>query len=398
METVKLIIIFSVILAALLVLKRPVWQAALAAVLAAVVLYGISPARLLEAAKATITGKSTLEVIGVVYLVSFMQNAMQKRGMLNQAEEALLMLFNNRRFNIISMPIFLGLLPAPNTAEIAGPIVDSAAGDSLTVSEKAYLTSFYRHIPESILPFYPGMILAMGVMNIPAGAYIVRFFPLVVVAVMIPYLLTVRKVPADAGAHSMNKGRELKRFIQAFWPMPVLISVILIFDVSTCLACLGMCIVLSAVYKMSWQEVRQTAASAFRPKMLADLAAILFFKDVINQTDAISAISAQLLTSTLPMDFIFAGLIFALGVLGLGNAVVTTLFPMAFAAVPGAGMPLFILLMAFQYAASQLSMTHICLHITCDVFKINFLQLFKETLPASLLFCLASSAYYLIIR
>lgn len=77
---------------------------------------------------------------------------LEKRGSLNLDQESLNHLFNNRRVTASLAPLFLGLLPSASIVVICGQIVDRTVGNDLTTEEKAFITTFYRHIPESFLP------------------------------------------------------------------------------------------------------------------------------------------------------------------------------------------------------------------------------------------------------
>lgn len=71
---------------------------------------------------------------------------------------------------------------------------------------------------------------------------------------------------------------------------------------------------------------------------------------------------------------------------------------MAFAAVPGAGMPLMVFLMSCTYTAMQISPTHLCLTLACEHFKTDFGALVKRTLPIIGIFYIILTGYYLLLN
>ena len=71
--------------------------------------------------------------------------------------------------------------------------------------------------------------------------------------------------------------------------------------------------------------------------------------------------------------------------------------PLAFATVPGAGVPLLVYLMATGYAAMQISPTHMCLAIVTEYFGVSMGALVRKTLPVIAVFCLMLTGYYLLL-
>ena len=78
-------------------------------------------------------------------------------------------------------------------------------------------------------------------------------------------------------------------------------------------------------------------------------------------------------------------------------AVIAVLFPIAFSTIPGAGIPLLVLLMSFSHCAAQISPTHICLEIAVNYFKSDFRTIIAKTLPVTLFYCVTATLYYLLL-
>ena len=71
--------------------------------------------------------------------------------------------------------------------------------------------------------------------------------------------------------------------------------------------------------------------------------------------------------------------------------------PLAMAAIPGAGMPLVVLLSTCAYLAMQISPTHICLDIIVEHFHITMGGLIRRTLPVISILLVISIGYYLLL-
>ncbi len=99
----------------------------------------------------------------------------------------------------------------------------------------------------------------------------------------------------------------------------------------------------------------------------------------------------------LPTYLVFAVLFFVATVISGATGAIAMGTPLAFAAIPGGGMPLMVYLMCVCHAASQVSPTHVCLVVAADYFHITFGELVRKTLPVSLLFCVLMTIYYNIL-
>ena len=62
--------------------------------------------------------------------------------------------------------------------------------------------------------------------------------------------------------------------------------------------------------------------------------------------------------------------------------------------MPEGGVPLVVLLMCIGHAVSQVSPTHVCLVVASEYFHVSLGELIRQTIPATLLFCLLMLGYY----
>ena len=147
----KLVVVFAIVMG-IVAMKKPMSFAVVVGSLVTWLLYRL-PAK--EVAVLTInalTSLSTLQLVLVMYLITFLQRMMEKRGAIEKARVSLSRLFNNRWVNCVAAPIFIGLLPSPNAAFIAGDMVKASAGEYLNDEQQAVTTTFFRHISEAFPP------------------------------------------------------------------------------------------------------------------------------------------------------------------------------------------------------------------------------------------------------
>ena len=84
------------------------------------ILYQMGFVHSFEVAWRGVWNADTISVIVITYLITFLQRMMEQKGDLLLAQRSLSGIFNSRRVNASVAPIFIGLLPSPAAAFIAG--------------------------------------------------------------------------------------------------------------------------------------------------------------------------------------------------------------------------------------------------------------------------------------
>lgn len=409
MELVKLLVVFGVMLVLLLGFKRPIWMAALVANILALFVYAIPPMESLGIIKESFSSTAMIEMLLVLYLVSLLQELMENKGAIGAAEEAMLRLFNNRRVNIMISPVLMGMLPAPNAVLLASPIVDAAGGDAINPVEKAYVTSYLRHVPESSFPLYPAILLAVGVAqtakipNTSAAHFLLGMVPMMLLSFIVPYWLTIRKVPKETGLpHSDNKARDFKQLVVSLSPILILIFAVIVLglfvEIKTSIATAVVVFALFFIYRVKPGNVWPTIKKAFKPATIAAMAFLYLFKDVMKAAGIIDSLPETFAKMPLPLIAIYGLLMFIGAMLGLSQAFVPVVLTLAFASIPGAGLPVMLLIMCCNHAAMQLTPTHICLDIVSRYFKVNFVDLMIKTIPVTVVYMGFAVAYYFLLN
>ena len=115
MDILKLVLVFCVIIGVMW-MKKPMWMAVIAASVATIFLYGLSPDVAVHGIIKGATARATVETLVVFYSITFLQRMMEKRKNLSNAQVAMNGLFNNNRVNASIVPFLLGMLPAASMA------------------------------------------------------------------------------------------------------------------------------------------------------------------------------------------------------------------------------------------------------------------------------------------
>lgn len=397
MELFKLSLIFLVIIV-VMALRKPLPLAILAGIISTVLLYRLPLDTILQLVWIGSTNWSTISVLLILYLVTFLQRILEMRDQLRSAQQDLNGVFNNNRLNASLSSIFIGLLPSAAASIICAEIVDRSCGDYLDKDEKGFVTSFYRHIPESFLPTYSTVIIMAGLCKVPIVSFVVGMIPMAITLYLIGYFLFLRRVPRKTGAPpSESRRRDFISLLKHLWSLILVVVLIMAFQMEV-YAAVGITIALSLlVYRIKPSELRSIFISAMEGKVLLGSYLVMVLKEFVSYTGAIYALPEVFSHLPIP-DFLIFALIFFFGSVASGSqAIIAIGTPLAFTAIPNGGMPLMVLLMSYAYAAMQLSPLHICLMVISEWFEIPPAGLIKKTILPVCIFCAAALAYYLLL-
>ena len=393
LDILKLLLIFVCIIA-VIKLSKPLYISIAAGVASTIVLFGINPLTALRLIVIGAFRKDTIYLVLAFYTITFLQRMLEKRNHLLMAEEALNNLLNSRRVNAMVAPLIIGLLPSAGAVLIAAPIVDNAGGDDITKEEKTFITSYFRHIPESFLPTYSSVLLALNLSGADMTAFVAGMLPMVVVQFYLGYFFYGRKIPKNIGVpESRDKMEEIKKLVVSLWSIALSIAIILVFKISVHFAVIPVIILSFIINRFSFKEIKPMFVSAFETKLIISTVVIMIFREVLTYTGVIERLPDYFSVLPVPSAVIFA-LIFFFGPLIAGSQAIIALgVPMAYAAIPDGGAVLLILLMCMLYISMQVSPTHICLAIITEYNGTSFIDLIRKTMPVLIAFILISSLY-----
>ena len=400
MELLKLAGVFCVMI---LVLwrKKPLSWAVAAAALAVWLLFWM-PARTFAAALVRGAVRwDTIQLLLVLYLITFLQRMLEKRGCLTSAKDALDGLFNSRRVDASAAPALLGMLPAVGTVLICGDIVRQSTDGFLKTEEQACVTSYYRHVSELFFPTYTSILIAVDLSagKVSVGGFTLAMLPMLAVLMAIGWLFYLRRIPKDAGFFAGRpKAFYWKLLLRSLWTIIFTVILIVAFGVPVHIAVLA-CIVCNLfVGRFGWKELRPFFASAFEARLMISTLLMMMFKEVLAAAGVISALPAFFSSLPVPPFLVFA-LIFFFGSVAAGSqAIIVLCMGMAMAAAAQGGLALFVLLMCMAYAAMQLSPVHVCLAVCAEDYRISLGTLIRKTVPLVGVFCLAAFGYYGLLR
>lgn len=393
MDLLILIALFAAIIL-MLWLKRPLWQALIAGLAVLAGAYQIFPLKWPGLAVKVFIDRGSLSVLISLYLITYLQRMLEARSQIKKAQKDLNGLFHSRRINAAGAPLFIGLLPSAAAMILCGEIVKDATEGYLRPKEQAFVTSWFRHIPESTLPTYASVLLMANLSGVSLG----RFMSGMIVPMLIlgglgffPYLY---RLPKDPGTpRSQNRWADFIHLFQHLWSLLLILVLILVLKLSVVPAVAIVIVFVAVVYRFNISELGSMFRSAFERNLLLSTFLVLVLKEFITYAGMLDALPKIFSALPIPAYLIFAILFFVGGIVSGSNGIIAMGTPLAFATLNG-GMPFMVLLMCMCHAASQVSPTHICLVVAADYFNVSLGSLIRKTVPAVLAFCILMIGYY----
>lgn len=394
---VKLVILFALLIT-LMKLKIKLAPAMGITILVSFVLYGFGFEGSFDLLKSATLSFSTFSLVATVYSIFVVQGLLEARGQLKAAQENLSALFNNRRVNTAVAPMFIGLLPSAAAVNIAGEIVKDTCKDDIDDVRQAFMTTFFRHIPEGILPTYLSIILLCNLGGVSIPAFVICQLPMAVLFFALGYLFYARKIPKETGLPPCeNKAAEVKGVFAHLWSLILIIVLVLAFGRSVLFSACVAIVLMLLVYRFRPAELPGILKKACRWNVLFSTYLIMVFKEVLKASGAAEELPKALMNIPVPAFLIFM-LLFFLAPFVVGSDATSAMFTvMAFSSVPGAGVPLAVLLQTTMYTAMQFSPTHICIHMTADYFDVPFGRITRLMLPIAAVILPAVVLYYLLL-
>lgn len=394
MDVLFLVIIFLVIVAVVW-LKKPLYLAMIAGILATIFLFRIHPADAARVLLRQTCAWETIEMLLSFYLIIFIQLMLEKRGRLVNAQTAFNRLIRNPRMNTIISPAIMGLLPSAAVMTVCAEMVDHSCGDALDNKTKTFVASYYRHIPEMFLPTFPVILLALTLAGENAGLFILAMLPMVVLACAVVYFVYLTKLPkgAPSGGDSVDRRRELTLLVKNLW---TLIAVLLIIVVCNRSVCVAAPIVIVANYVLDHfhpKDLPDMLIRSAEPVLLGNMYLIMLFKGIVSHTGVLGKLPEFFGQFPIPLTLSFTLIFFAGTVISGSQAIIALCMPMAMTAFTDGGLPILVMLMSVAWAAMQISPTHVCTFVAAEYYHTTFNDVAVKGIVSVVLFSILSYGY-----
>lgn len=355
---------------------------------------------LIQAAAETFTLPRTYDIIFALYFVMCLEIELRSSGVLTDMVKALRRKFSDVKVLFAVMPAFLGLLPSVGGARFSAPIVEELnAGLNLSHEHKTAINFWFRHIFEFSSPIIPGMILACNIAGVPFSEFLKHLAWVTVLAFSVGWLVLIRPIKNIRTENSIDTAEEILHERQALnlALLPIAsIFLIVVFagltaSISTFIVVLAMYFVLK--FANRGVDFKKIFLGALDLKMTLNICGILYFVQILEVTEVLTALVTAFQASPLPIPIIIACVSFIVGILtGMSQGHVAIVMPIVSAMGTG-NLDLAGIAMVFGVAGQMLTPTHVCLIITVDYFKADLLKSLFPILICELLITIIFSAY-----
>ncbi|MFQ3573796.1 MAG: DUF401 family protein, partial [Thermodesulfovibrionales bacterium] len=290
----------------------------------------------------------------------------------------------NKKIVIISMPVIIGLLPSLGGAYFSAPMVEETTKDSnITREEKSFINYWFRHIWECILPLYPGIMLVSAITTIDLQRIIIYNLPITLSMLFIGFYLSMRNISGNI-ANKIDYDSRFHSLWYAFLPIVILIFIVLFFGVELYLSLIILIVSMVVFYKIKIEGIIEMLRYGFTKDVFLLIFGVMFFKQVLEISDAINSISAFFNNVGLSILPILIILPFITGLLtGITVAFVGTTFPIIIGISGGIHVGDIMVSFVSGYIGVLLSPVHLCLLLTRDFFSADLNGIYRKIIPAS---------------
>jgi integral membrane protein (TIGR00529 family) len=307
------------------------------------------------------------------------------------------------------MSALIGLLPMPGGALFSAPMVEaSLSKSSVTVEQKTAVNYWFRHIWEYWWPLYPGVILAVALLEVETWRFMSIMAPMTIISIVAGLIFILR--PMEKAVNN-NKGNISWPAIKGFiWEMiPILIVILFIILLTGLVGILKLMsisvkmppllsILPGLVASILWvsyvnhaplSRVRSAFTSRDNLIMLFLIIAIMVFKGVMEDSNAVFHIRDELISYRIPVILLILIMPFLSGlILGIAIGFVGASFPLIIPLFQTGNLMDYLtyagLAYTFGYMGMMLSPVHLCFLVTKDYFKAGLLGSYRYLIKPAL--------------
>ncbi len=387
------------------------------------VVFGMRPGALLDAAASALVEPKTISLAVVVCLILVLSHSMETAGQMKRLLERFQGLMSHPGLNLITFPALIGLLPMPGGAVFSAPMVKAiGASRELSPSRLSFINYWFRHIWEYWWPLYPGVLLATAMAGVDLWSFVLCMFPLTIVAFCAGYLPIRRAIARGAPSSPENPHDHL--FAPFFKELTPIVMVIVIglgagmaidrmtgsgrFPVAKET---GLILALLLAIGQVWISNRLSSAQRRRiwlnPELLKAfymIVGILLFQQVLTRSQAVSAVTDELMSMNIPLVPVTLVLPFLVGgVAGITIAFVGTTFPILISLIAAYGQQQWMLAylalgMVAGFTGVLFSPLHLCLLLSNQFFNARMGSVYRDLAVPCLLLMSSGLAYFYLLR
>ncbi|MFP3869442.1 MAG: DUF401 family protein [Syntrophobacteria bacterium] len=365
---------------------------------------GLSPGEIVHSLAGSLSSLQTLQLAAIICLILVVSQLMKVSGHLARIVEHFHAVVHDARAVSAVMPALIGLLPMPGGALFSAPMVETAvAGCSLSGDRKTAVNYWFRHIWEYWWPLYPGVVLAVTLLQVETWRFIMIQAPLTLLSAAAGSYFLLRPL-RKAGARE-NPGsfqvRLLGPFLWEIMPIMVVVGCITVLALGrnvlswcgvsmklpTVLPLLlGLLSCLLWVMRVNRLGLRHLAAALLdrgTVPMLLLIFGIMAFKGALVDSGAVFQIRQEMVDYHIPVLIVIVAMPFISGfITGIAIGFVGASFPLVVPLFAGTAPVDFLVHASLAYVSGYMGMmlspVHLCLLVTRDYFKASLAASYRH--------------------
>ena len=365
---------------------------------------GQSPGQITHSLVASLSSVETLQLLAIICLILIVSQLMKVSGQLDRIVSSFVAIVQDASTVSVVMPALIGLLPMPGGALFSAPMVETAvAGCSLSRDRKTAVNYWFRHIWEFWWPLYPGVVLAVSLLQVEMWRFILIQAPLTLISIAAGTLFLLRPLreTRDRNNSRSFKIQILGPFLWETMPILVVVGCIVFFALlRNLILWVGVSIKLPAampllfgllacviwvmrVNRLNSKDFWTALVDRNTLPMLVLICGIMVFKGALIDSQAVLEIREEMVRYQIPFLIVVVAMPFISGLItGITIGFVGATFPLLVPLFAGLS-PLDFLLHASLayvsgYVGMMLSPVHICLLVTKDYFKASLAASYRH--------------------
>ena len=386
-------------------------------------IFGMSLPKIALSMLFSITHLKALSLAVIVSLILVLSHSLEAGGQMARLLDRFQGLVRHAGLNLIVFPALIGLLPMPGGAIFSAPMVKNLGQrQQLPSTTLSYVNYWFRHIWEYWWPLYPGVLLTTAMAGIDLWHFVVFLFPLTIAAVGFGYwpLRSISKPGRDEAPSAATGDRNLKAFFHEL--QPILLVIVLGLGLGAALTPvlkpwqlniskeIGLIVSLVLAIFWVWRRNRLTGQQRRRILLRRELLlmiymvlSIMIFEEILRDSQAAQAVSAELIRWKIPLFSIVIILPMLVGmVCGITIAFVGTTFPILISLIVSTGqgdlmLAYMMLGMVSGFVGVLFSPVHLCLMLSNQYFETSLTGVYRYLLPPCLGLLLTACVYYLLL-
>ncbi len=382
--------------------------------------FGLNPSGMVKSIFSSLVYPKTLALTIIVSFILVLSNSMETTGQMKKMLENFKGMVKNSRLNIIVFPALIGLLPMPGGAVFSAPMVkELGTGTEYSPAKLSYINYWFRHIWEYWWPLYPGILLiaVLAEKSIPSIMLVQGPLTLFVLFAGYLYLEKQSGSPKDDSANKMPAG--VKPFLKEMLPILMVIFLgigtggllsyffpefKLGIEAGLIFALIPAIMNVWFAHQMTGSEIRNILINPQMLKMIYMIFAILAFKGMLEDSNAVEAITRELTFLNIPLVLIVAILPFLVGLItGITIAFVGSAFPILIPLVasldPDGNLLSYLMLaMTCGFAGVLISPVHLCLILSNEYFGVSMGSVYRYLWKPCLYLVIMGFVYFYILR